>query len=210
MFDLLIQNGTVLDGSGKEGFAADVAVKDGKIAAIGKNLGDARQVLDATGLTVTPGFIDSHSHSDGQMLTFPAQMEKVEQGITTSLGGQCGSSPGPVVKNGELITLGTLLQKGCATPQGSNLAVFAGHSSIRKAVMGMENRAATAEAKAKTELNLEAYKEAMAGIYTTSVNEATLDEAPMAYKSLKDIIDVIEESVDVIEVMKPIYNFKAN
>ena len=145
MFDLLIQNGTVLDGSGKEGFAADVAVKDGKIAAIGKNLGDARQVLDATGLTVTPGFIDSHSHSDGQMLTFPAQMEKVEQGITTSLGGQCGSSPGPVVKNGELITLGTLLQKGCATPQGSNLAVFAGHSSIRKAVMGMENRAATAE-----------------------------------------------------------------
>ena len=64
--------------------------------------------------------------------------------------------------------------------------------------------------KAKTELNLEEYKEAMAGVYTTSVNEATLDEAPMAYKSLKDIIDVIEESVDVIEVMKPIYNFKAN
>lgn len=64
--------------------------------------------------------------------------------------------------------------------------------------------------KAKTELNLEAYKEAMAGVYTTSVNEATLDEAPMAYKSLEDIIDVIEESVDVIEVMKPIYNFKAN
>ena len=64
--------------------------------------------------------------------------------------------------------------------------------------------------KAKTELNLEEYKEAMAGVYTTSVNEATLDEAPMAYKSLEDIIDVIEESVDVIEVMKPIYNFKAN
>ena len=47
-------------------------------------------------------------------------------------------------------------------------------------------------------------------IYTTSVNEATLDEAPMAYKSLEDIIDVIKESVNVIEVMKPIYNFKAN
>lgn len=64
--------------------------------------------------------------------------------------------------------------------------------------------------KAKSELNLQAYKEAMAGIYTTSVNEATLDEAPMAYKSLEDIIDVIKESVDVIEVMKTIYNFKAN
>lgn len=65
-------------------------------------------------------------------------------------------------------------------------------------------------AKAKSELNLQDYKEAMKGIYTTSVNEATLDEAPMAYKSLEDIIDVIKESVDVIEVMKPIYNFKAN
>ena len=64
--------------------------------------------------------------------------------------------------------------------------------------------------KAKNELNLDEYRETMAGIYTTSVNEATLDEAPMAYKSLEDIIDVIKESVDVIEVMKPIYNFKAN
>jgi len=50
----------------------------------------------------------------------------------------------------------------------------------------------------------------MAGVYTTSVNEATLDEALMAYKSLTDIIDVISESVDIIEVLKPIYNFKAN
>ncbi len=63
---------------------------------------------------------------------------------------------------------------------------------------------------AKNTLNLEEYKEAMKGVYTTSVNEATLDEAPMAYKSLEDIIDVIKETVDVIDVMKPIYNFKAN
>ena len=64
--------------------------------------------------------------------------------------------------------------------------------------------------KAKESLNIEEYKKAMSGVYTTSVNEATLDEAPMAYKSLEDIIDVIRESVDVIEVMKPIYNFKAS
>ena len=50
----------------------------------------------------------------------------------------------------------------------------------------------------------------MKGIYTTSVNEATLDEAPMAYKSLDDIIDVIRDSVDIIDVMKPVYNFKAS
>lgn len=64
--------------------------------------------------------------------------------------------------------------------------------------------------KAKESLDLEEYKKAMEGIYTTSVNENTIDEAPMAYKSLGDIIDVIRESVDVIEVLKPIYNFKAD
>ena len=63
---------------------------------------------------------------------------------------------------------------------------------------------------AKESLSLDDYKKSMEGIYTTSVNEATLDEAPMAYKSLEDIIDVIAETVDVIEVLKPIYNFKAS
>ncbi|MCR5531288.1 MAG: RtcB family protein [Lachnospiraceae bacterium] len=65
-------------------------------------------------------------------------------------------------------------------------------------------------AKAKSTLTLEDYRKTMEGVYTTSVNEQTLDEAPMAYKSLADIIDVIRESVDVIDVMKPIYNFKAS
>ena len=64
--------------------------------------------------------------------------------------------------------------------------------------------------KAKNELNLDEYKHAMKGIYTTSANENTLDEAPMAYKSQESIIDVIRESVDIIDVMKPIYNFKAS
>lgn len=64
--------------------------------------------------------------------------------------------------------------------------------------------------KARETLDLEAYKKTMEGIYTTSVNEATIDEAPMAYKSLEDIVDVIRDAVDVIEVLKPIYNFKAS
>ncbi len=64
--------------------------------------------------------------------------------------------------------------------------------------------------KAKEAIGLEEYKKAMDGIYTTSVNEATIDEAPMAYKSLDDIIGVIEDSVDIIEILKPIYNFKAD
>ena len=64
--------------------------------------------------------------------------------------------------------------------------------------------------KATEILDMDEYRREMAGIYTTSVSEKTLDEAPMAYKSLSDIIDVISESVDIIEVLKPIYNFKAN
>ncbi len=64
--------------------------------------------------------------------------------------------------------------------------------------------------KAKNSLNMEEYKETMAGVYTTSVSESTLDEAPMAYKRLEDILDVIQESVEVIDIMKPIYNFKAS
>ena len=63
---------------------------------------------------------------------------------------------------------------------------------------------------ARERLDMEEYRREMAGVYSTSVNEATLDEAPMAYKSLSDIIDVIRDSVDVIEVLKPVYNFKAN
>lgn len=64
--------------------------------------------------------------------------------------------------------------------------------------------------QAKENLSMEAYRVAMEGIYTTSVNEKTLDEAPMAYKSLEDIIDVIKDSVDIIDIMKPVYNFKAS
>jgi len=64
--------------------------------------------------------------------------------------------------------------------------------------------------KARETLDMEEYIRSMEGIYTTSVNESTIDEAPMAYKSIDDIIDVIAESVDIIEILKPIYNFKAS
>lgn len=65
-------------------------------------------------------------------------------------------------------------------------------------------------AKAKEALDMDTYRKSMEGIYTTSVNEKTLDEAPMAYKSLEDIIDVIRESVDILDIMKPVFNFKAS
>ena len=63
--------------------------------------------------------------------------------------------------------------------------------------------------EAKEKLRMEDYTASMTGVYTTSVNPATLDEAPMAYKSLKDIVDVIQDTVDIVEILKPVYNFKA-
>ena len=64
--------------------------------------------------------------------------------------------------------------------------------------------------KAKNELSMEEYRESMKGIYSSSINQETLDEAPMAYKSLEDIFHVLGDTVDIIEVLKPIYNFKAS
>ena len=64
--------------------------------------------------------------------------------------------------------------------------------------------------QAKEKLDMTEYQQTMSGIYTTSVNESTIDEAPMAYKSMDDIISVIDETVDIIEILKPVYNFKAN
>ena len=63
---------------------------------------------------------------------------------------------------------------------------------------------------AKNTLSMDEYRETMKGVYTTSVNDNTLDEAPMAYKSLDDIIDVIRDSVDVVDILRPVYNFKAS
>ena len=64
--------------------------------------------------------------------------------------------------------------------------------------------------QAKENLNMDVYRKSMQGIYTTSVNEDTLDEAPMAYKSIEDILDVVQDSVEVLDILKPVYNFKAS
>lgn len=92
---------------------------------------------------------------------------------------------------------------------GSILAIGLGNSEWNYSAPHGTGRIMS-RSKAKSSISLEEYKEAMKGVYTTSVNEHTLDETPMAYKSLDDIIDVIKETVIPINIMKPVYNFKAS
>ncbi len=161
MYDLIIKNGRIIDGGGTPAYFADIAIKNGKIACIGKDIYEAEKIIDATGLTVTPGFIDSHSHSDLSVLIFTDQLEKIEQGITTSIAGQCGSSPAPIDKyayekepvyignhgkNTDIYrTMGTFLSTLEKTPLGANIACFVGHRALRLAVIGTENRRPTSD-----------------------------------------------------------------
>ena len=89
-FDVLICNGQLVDGTGAPARKADIAVKNGRIAAIGNNLGKARQTVDATGLTVTPGFVDVHTHFDGQATWDERLWPTSQQGVTTAVMGNCG------------------------------------------------------------------------------------------------------------------------
>ena len=99
MYDLIIKNGTVIDGTGAPAQHSDIAILGGKITKIARNIREeSKEIIDAKGLTATPGFIDSHSHADDAMLEFPDMIEKIEQGITTSIGGQCGATLAPIEK----------------------------------------------------------------------------------------------------------------
>ena len=96
MLDTIIRNGTVIDGTGAPGFRADVAIQDGRIAAVGDLTGrEARQVVDAAGLTVTPGFIDIHRHADAAAFRPGFGAAELCQGLTTIVNGNCGLSCAP-------------------------------------------------------------------------------------------------------------------
>ena len=99
-YDLLVRRGRVVDGSGLPSFIADVGVKGGKIAEVGKLKGTAARTIDADGLAISPGFIDHHTNLDAQMLWDPYGTCEPQHGITTVVIGNCGLTLAPV-KNGD-------------------------------------------------------------------------------------------------------------
>lgn len=137
-FDLVLRGGSVLDGSGAPARRADVGVIGSRIASIGDLSGaEAVRTLDVSGLTVSPGFIDVHTHSEDELLTNPLAESKIRQGVTTELLGMDGGSFEPGVFGDELQALE---DAGIALNAGS----FVGQGTLRRQVMAMSDRAATA------------------------------------------------------------------
>lgn len=158
MLDVLIKNGDVYDGSGANPFKADIAVKNGVIVAIGAVDGEAAQILDASGLAVSPGFVDLHTHSDFTLAANGRAESQVHQGVTTEVVGQCGVSCAPARSNADIAlmspgfvegavdanwrTFGDYLDHLDKTPLGVNVAAFVGHGTIHRAVVGDALRSA--------------------------------------------------------------------
>ena len=202
MYDLIIKNGNIIDGTASPVYHADIAVSGGKIAKISENItDDAKKIIDASGLTVTPGFIDSHSHSDNAMFEFPDMIEKIEQGITTAVGGQCGSTIAPIsreineknatmmegfgMSNEVLKTFGTMADAVKDVPFGSNIISFVGHKGLRTAVMGEENRKPTdEEMKKMKELLKEAMENGAVGV------SFGLNYVPSCYAETDELIEL--------------------
>jgi N-acyl-D-amino-acid deacylase len=206
--DLLIKNGRIADGTGNPSYRADVGISKGRIACIGRgiNKGEAKRVIDAADLIVSPGFLDAHSHDDAYLFVNPQCDEKVLQGVTTDVIGSCGLSMAPVIEShrvefqgilgalgGENLakefwrikTFNDFLLKLAKARPGINVVPLVGHGTIRIAAMGMEKRPPTdAELKKMKRLMAEAMKSGAYGLSTALIL------APASYAQTDEVIEL--------------------
>jgi N-acyl-D-amino-acid deacylase len=135
-YDLIIRHGRIVDGTGNPAFFADVAVKEGRIASIGRISGDAKTEVEAKGLVVAPGFIDVHTHAD-EVAELPRAENFVRMGVTTIVAGNCGGSTLEVAK---------FFRNVEETNVAVNVATLVGHNTVREKAMGGDfDRAPTPE-----------------------------------------------------------------
>lgn len=181
-YDIIVRNGTVLDGTGAAGVRADVAITGNRIVRVSStplNSADARRVIDATGLIVAPGFIDLHVHLE-PLLQLPGAESHVRQGVTLALGGPDGGGPWP---------FGAYLDSADRAGLGINVAFLTGHNTIRKEVMGTENRAPTAAELARMRAMVaQAMNEGAFGLSTG------LRYIPGYYSNVDEVVALSEEA----------------
>jgi len=135
--DIIIRNGKIIDGTGNSWFYGDVAVRNGKIVGVGRQLNfTAPKTIDATGLIVAPGFIDVHTHLEGDETKDQNATNFILDGVTTCITGNCGSSN---------TDIGKYLHYIDSIKLSINVASLVGHNDVRKQIMGRTNRDATAE-----------------------------------------------------------------
>ncbi len=208
-YDLVIKNGTVIDGSGLPRYRADVAVRHGLIAAIGRIREAAREVIDAEGQVVTPGFVDGHTHMDAQIFWDPMGTCSCWHGVTTVVMGNCGFTLAPcgkperhlVVRNLERAediaaeamdagidwtwtTFPEFLDRVEGLPKGINYAGYIGHSALRTYVMGeraFEKEASEDDLRAMERELRDAVRAGAIGFTTSrSPSHETPDRRPVA------------------------------
>jgi len=202
-YDLVVKNAVIVDGTGKKSYPGDIAVKDGLIAAIGKVDGEATRVIDAGGKVAAPGFIDAHTHYDGQLMWDPSADPATSHGVTTILMGNCGFTLAPVRPKDQDYLLGVfstteevpksaLLRHAPLAwesftqymdyveniPLGVNVMTQVGHTALRRYVMGedaLTREATDAEVAEMVKLAEEAMDSGAAGV-STSFSPAHVDE----------------------------------
>ena len=200
MAELVFREATVIDGSGAPGFVADVAVEGDRINAVGSVPPGAREV-DARGLVLCPGFIDTHSHDDGAFLRHPDMAFKLAQGVTTDVSGNCGFStvpnepgreymPGDISGPGSSWTdLESYFAACMAKRPAINNLMLVGHNRVRAHVMGLERRAPTADELAEMRGHVaRAMEQGAAGLSTGLIYE------PGRYAATEEIVALAAEA----------------
>lgn len=195
IYDIVIQNAMVFDGSDRPAFPADLAIKDDTIVKVENSVdADAIKVIDGEGLYACPGFIDLHTHVDSGMY-FPEHrlcLNYLKQGVTTVVVGQCGDSAWPIFEKAQ-----DQIRRWTEEGIGPNAALLVGHGTVRQIVMGKEDREPTQEELARMKsLVKEAIEQGACGLSTGLIY------APSSYAKTDEIVELVK----VIEPYGGIYH----
>jgi N-acyl-D-amino-acid deacylase len=213
--DLLLKNGVVIDGTGHPRYRADVAITNGKISAVGLDLQvEPMTMVDVAGASISPGFIDVHTHDDRLVLADPSMQPKVSQGATTVITGNCGISLAPLGCTTPVPPLNLVADESAQryssfkeyfealnkTPSAINVASLAGHTTLRAVTMQDLNRPANAGEIAQMKILVQEALDAgvlgvSTGLYYAPAQAATAEEIQAVFEPLRGTTAVIASHI---------------